>query len=208
MAAPKMTRQEKAQWQRLYAMAGRLDQIDAWQWMGIADCFGVEVPGWDEPCFVIFGGQSKAYRNVRFLLGWKAFYNLVTLLADPAKQVPAWLLEIRMLELSFVSGDLLFEHEQKLLATLKRQADATCATPVFRSIIPGYHPWLPENRERDLLEVVLYQALGMAMRVEADDLLLKTRFPREILMRKPEAQGVWKDVWSPVKEVGDEEVDV
>lgn len=208
MASPKMTSQEKAQWQRLYAMAERLDQLDPWQWMGVADCFGIEVPGWDEPCFVVFGGQPKSFRNVRFLLGWKAFYDLVTRLADPAKQVPTWLLEIRMVELLFVSGDLLFEHEQKLLKTLKRQADATCATPVFRSIIPGYHPWLPEERERDLLEAVLYQTFGMAMRVEEDSLLLKNRFPREILMRKPDAQGGWKDAWSPVKEVGDEEVEV
>ena len=208
MASNKMTTPEKLQWQKLYAMAERLDQLDPWQWVGAADCFGIEVPGWDEPCFVVFGGQSKAFRTVRFLLGWKAFYDLVTRLADPVKQVPTWLLEIRMIELLFVSEDLLFEHEQKLLKVLKRTADATCATPVFRSIIPGYHPWLPEERERDLLETVLYQAFGMAMRVESDGLLLKNRFPREILMRKLNAKGVWQDAWSPVKEVGDEEVEV
>ncbi len=208
MASNNRTSQEKAQWQRLYAMAERLDQLDPWQWMGVADCFGIEVPGWDEPCFVVFGGQSKSFRNVRFLLGWKAFYDLVTRLADATKQVPTWLLEIRMIELLFVSADLLFEHEQALLKILKRPADAACATPVFRSIIPGYHPWLPEERERDLLEAVLYQAYGMAMRVEADGQLLKARFPREILMRRADAHGVWSDTWSPVKEVGDEEVEV
>jgi hypothetical protein len=208
MATNKANGQEKEQWLRLYALAERLDRLDPWQWMGGADCFGVEMPGWDEPCFVVFGGESKAFRHVRFLLGWKAFYDLVTRLADPSKQVTTWLLEIRMIELLFVTGDLLFEHEQNLLKTLTRQADATYSTPVFRSIIPGYHPWLPEARERDLLETVLYQAYGMAMRVEADNMLLKTRFPREILMRKQDAKGVWQDTWSPVKEVGDEEVEV
>lgn len=208
MDSPAMTRQEKAQWHRLYTMAERLDHLDPWQWMGAADCFGIELPGWKDPCFVIFGGQSKSLRNVRFLLGWKAFYDLVTRLADPAKQGPSWLLEIRMIELLFVSSDLLFKHEQTLLETITRQADATCATPVFRSIIPGYHPWLPDERERDLLEAVLYQAFGMAMRVEASGLLLKDRFPREIMMRKQDAHGVWQDAWSPVKEVGDEEVEV
>jgi hypothetical protein len=203
-----MTRQEKAQWQRLYALAGRLDQLDPWQWMGVADCFGIALPGWEEPCFVAFGGQPKTFRNIRFLLGWKAFYDFVTRLADPAKQGASWLLEIRMVELLFVSSDLLFKHEQSLLATIKRQADATCATPVFRSIVPGYHPWLPDERERDLLEAALYQAFGMAMRVEAEGMLLKERFPREILMRRQDAQGVWKDRWSPVKEVVDEEVEV
>ena len=208
MASKKMTSQEKVQWQRLYGLAERLDQLEPWQWMGVADCFGIEVPGWEEPCFVVFGGQPKSFRNVRFLLGWKAFYDLVTRLADPAKQVPTWLLEIRMIELLFVNSELLFEYEQKLQKVLKRTSDNTCSTPVFRSIIPGYHPWLPEEKERDLLEVVLYQAFGMAMRVEADGMVLKERFPREILMRKVDAQGVWKDAWSSVKEIGDEEVEV
>ena len=204
----RMTRQEKEQWKRLYGMAERLDQLDPWQWMGVADCFGLEIPGLVEPCFVVFGGQSKAFRNIRFLFGWKAFYDLVTRLADPSKQVATWLLEIRMIELLFVGEDLLFEHEQKLLGALKRTADDACGTPVFRSIIPGYHPWLPDARERDVLEAALYQAFGMAMRVESDGMLLKDRFPREILMRKQDPQGTWQDTWVPVKEVGDEEVEV
>ena len=208
MVSLKMTRQDKAQWQRLYALAERLDKLDPWQWMGAADCFGMMLPGMDEPCFAVFGGQSKTYRNVRFLIGWKAFFDLVTRLADPSKQVATWLLEIRMIELLFVSEDLLFEHEQKLLGALKRTADSTCGTPVFRSIIPGYHPWLPDAQERGMLEAALYQAFGMAMRVESDGQLLKKRFPREILMRKQDAQGMWQDTWSPVKAVGDEEVEV
>ena len=208
MASQRMTRQDKAQWQRLCAMAERLDRLDPWQWMSAADCFGMMLPGLQEPCFVVFGGQSKEFRNVRFLLGWKAFYDLVTRLADPAKQAATWLLEIRMIELLFVSADLLFEHEQKFLKSLKREAGSTCGTPIFRSIIPGFHPWLPDAKERDILEIALYQVFGMAMRVESDGMLLKDRFPREILMRKQDAQGVWQDTWIPVKEVGDEEVEV
>lgn len=207
-ASRRMTRQEKEQWKRLYGMAERLDQLDPWQWMGVADCFGLEIPGLEEPCFVVFGGQSKAFRNIRFLFGWKAFYDLVTRLADPSKQVATWLLEIRMIELLFVSEELLFEHEKKFLSQLRRKADGACSTPVFRSIIPGYHPWLPDEGEREVLEPILYQAFGMAMRVESDGLLLKSRFPRDILLRKQDAKGVWQDTWSPVKEVGDEEVEV
>ena len=208
MAVPEMTVEERDQWQRLYALADRLGQLDPWQWMSAADCFGVAVPGWDEPCFVVFGGESKSFRSVRFLLGWKSLYELVTRIADPAKQVATWLLEIRMVELLYVSGNLLFEHELPVLQAVNRKAGDTCASPVFRSVIPGYHPWLPDAKERELLETVLYQAFGMAMRVEADALLLKGRFPQEILIRKKDERGVWQDARSPVKEIGDEEVEV
>jgi hypothetical protein len=203
-----MTRQEKEQWKRLYGMAERLDQLDPWQWMGVADCFGLEIPGLEEPCFVVFGGQSKAFRNIRFLFGWKAFYDLVTRLADPSKQVATWLLEIRMIELLYVGGDLLFDHEKAFLKGLRRKVEEGAATPVFRSIMPGYHPWLPDEGERGLLEAVLYQTYGMTMRVEADPALLRARFPKEILLRVQQAPGLWRDTWERVKEIRDEEVEV
>ena len=57
MAGGRMTFDERDQWRRLFAMADRLDRLSPWPWMGAADCFGVAVPGWDEPCFVVFGGR-------------------------------------------------------------------------------------------------------------------------------------------------------
>lgn len=208
MAVSTMTLDQRNQWRRLYALADKLDRMDPWEWMGATDCFGVEVPGLDEPCFVLFGGQSKAFRHIRFLLGWKAFYDLVTKLADPSKQVATWLLEIRMIELLFVSEDLLFEHEKVFLKKLRRPVGEACSIPVFRSIIPGYHPWLPDEREVQLMEGVLYQTFGMAMRVEADSGLLRVRFPAEILVRKQDPAGEWHDAWVKVKDIGDEEVEV
>ncbi len=208
MPQKRMTKIEKAQWLRLYDMADRVNRLSPWQWMQVTDCFGVQALGMEEPCFVVVGGEPEAFRNIRFLFGWKAFYELVTRLADPAKQVPAWLLEIRMIELLYVNGDLLFEHEEAFLKKIGRTVDNTFSTPVFRSIIPGFHPWLPEAQERDLLETVLYQAFGMVLRVDADHALLRERFPGEILLREQDGKGGWQDRWSPVKEIGDEEVDV
>ncbi|MDR2849943.1 MAG: hypothetical protein LBW77_05320 [Verrucomicrobiota bacterium] len=208
MATLKMTRQERAQWQRLYALADRVDRLSPWEWMGAADSFGLAFHGKQEPGFVMFGGQPKGFRHVRFLMGWKAFYELVTRLAEPAKQTPTWLLEIPMLELLFVEERLLFDHERVFLSALGREVADGQATPVFRSIVPGYHPWLPDAAERAELEAALYQAYGMAMRVESDGMLLKARFPHEILLRAQDGQGVWRDTWSPVKEMADEEIEV
>jgi hypothetical protein len=208
MSTLKMTRQEKAQWQRLYALADRLDHLSPWEWMSVADCFGLLFHGVSEPCFVVFGGQPKAFRHVRFLLGWKAFYDLVTRLAEPAKQTATWLLEIPMIELLFIADDLLFDHECALLAALDRAGEREGLTPIFRSILPGYHPWLPDKDERTILDAALYQAFGMAMRVESDGMLLKSRFPREVLMRTQDERGEWHDAWSAVKEMADEEIEV
>jgi len=208
MATQKITVEERNHWRQLYALADRLNRLDPWPWMSSADCFGLKVPGYDDPCFVVFNGASQKFRNVRFLLGWKAFYDLLTRLADPSKQVSSWLLEIRMVELLYVNDSLLFDHERPLLRMLKRVPSESFETPVFRSIIPGYHPWRPDEKERTLLSTALYEAFGMAMRVEANGDLLRSRFPREILIREQGTDGVWQDTWSPVKELGDEAVDV
>ena len=208
MATLKMTRPEKAQWLRLYELADRLDRLTPWEWMSVADCFGLSLPGMEEPCFAVFGGQPKTFRHVRFLMGWRAFYDLMTRVADTSKQTPTWLLEIPMLELLFVNEEMLFEHEKAFLAKLGRMPEAGQVVPIFRTITPGYHPWLPDAGERALLEAALYQAFGMAMRVESDGMLLKSRIPREVLLRVRDAQGEWHDTWSAVKQLSDMEVEV
>jgi len=208
MATLKLSRQAKVRWQRLFALASRLDALCPWEWMGVADCFGLLFKDRKEPCFAVFGGRPKTFRHIRFLMGWKAFYDMITRLADPSKQTPTWLLEIPMIELLYVEPALLFDHERELYNALKRPVETESRNAVFRSIIPGYHPWLPDMEELDVLETALYQTYGMAMRVESDGLLLKNEFPRKILMRKQDAQGAWSEGWTEIKPVADEEVEV
>lgn len=204
----RMTRQEKEQWERLYTLTDKLDRLSPWEWMGMADCFGLRFHGINEPCFVIFGGQPHDFRYIRFLMGWKAFYDLVSRLIDPSKQTSTWLLEIPMIELLFVKAEFLFDHEKEILKKLKRMPEGDGEVPVFRSILPGYHPWLPDKDERKLLEAAVYQTFGMTMRVESDGMLLKGKFPHEVLMRTQDEEGNWSDAWSGVKDVADEEIEV
>lgn len=204
----KLTKVEKAQWRELYALAERLDQLDPWQWMDMADCFGLAMPGMEEPCFVVFSGESGKLRSLRLLLGWKALYDFMTKISNRANQAEPWLLEIRMIELIFASDDLIFRHEADFLKSMKIKTGDAFGIPVFRSIIPGYQPWLPDQAECGLVAAALYQAFGMAMRVENEAKLLKERFPAQILVRKQDAKGAWQDGWMPVKELADEEVEV
>jgi len=208
MSSPRITKEARASWLRLYETVDRIDRLSPWPWMEPASCFGVAVPDMEEPCFVLFGEPGREMRAIRILLGWKAFYEMMTRLADPAKQGVAWLLEIRMIEVLCAPEPLLFQHERDFLRAIRREPDGKGEWTIFRSIVPGYHPWLPDAKERKLLEDVLYQAFGMALRVEADPGMLRSRFPREILIRTSDGKGGWRDVWSRVKELSGEEIEV
>ncbi|MDD4101517.1 MAG: hypothetical protein PHU80_02650 [Kiritimatiellae bacterium] len=204
----KMPKVEKERWRELYSLAERIDRLDPWQWMDIADCFGIVLPEMPEPCFVIFSGESRKLRSLRMLLGWKALYDFMTKISNQAAQAEPWLLEIRMIELIFANQELIFRHEADFLKSMRIKADNDFRTPVFRSIIPGYQPWLPDQDECGLVSTALYQAFGMAMRVENEPALLKEHFPAKILIRKQDSKGGWQDGWMPVKELADEEVEV
>ncbi len=204
----KMSRVEKERWRELYTLARRIGRLDPWQWMDVSDCFGISLPEMEQPCFVTFNGESGVLRSVRMLLGWKALYEFMTKISDSAHQSEPWLLEIRMIELVFANAGLLFKHEEAFLRSMRIKAGEEFNTPVFRSVIPGYQPWLPDQEERGVVSTALYQAYGMAMRAENDAKLLKAHLPGQVLVRRQDADGDWQDAWMPVQEIADEEVEV
>ena len=132
MATFDLSSSAEARWQRLFALAARLDELCPWEWMGVADCFGLLFPEQKEPCFVVFGGSPKTFRHVRFLMGWKAFYDMITRLAAPSKQTPTWLLEIPMIEMLFVEPASLFDHEREFYEALERPLKSGPDNVVFR----------------------------------------------------------------------------
>lgn len=195
-------------WRGLYRLAEQLDRLDPWGWMEVPDCFGIAIPGWDEPAFMLLSGESESYRSARLLMGWKPVYNFIARIANPKMQTPGWLWEIPMLELQFMTPELLFDFEVTHHKRYGIKPDDKGFTPTFRSIRPGYHPWRMELAERRLMEHALYQLLGMALRIEREPQMLSGRFPREVLIRTMDESGVWSDVWERVKSLQSEEVEV
>ncbi len=203
-----MRKVERNQWLRLYQLADKIKALKAWEWMGIQDCFGVMTNEMHEPCTVLFCNSESSGFDIRFMIGWKSFYDMVIHLAKPALQEPSFLLELRFVNLLFLESAQMGEHEQAVLDAIGRKPDAEGKSPVFRSFIPGYHPWQPDSHERDLLEDAMYQTLGMVLRVESNGDLLKPRFPHELLIREKRESGEWHDRWVRVKNPVNEEVEV
>jgi hypothetical protein len=191
-----MTQSEKEQWGKLFGLADRIWRLSPWGWCRPGECFGIWPVGRDEPCIAIFcEGVDTKTRIIRYALGWQAFFDFLTRAQSQTKPVATWMLEIPMLELLYLNGRMLFAQEKVLLDSLKRPFDSDKNdVPVFRSIKPGYHPWLPDAVERVTLEQLLYQTYGMILRLEEQpDLLLGER--GKLLILRQGSDGLWKDEW-------------
>lgn len=190
-----LTVKEREQFARLFKLAKSLENLQAWEWMALSDCFGVQPAGYLEPYFVIFGGEPGKMHFVRMLAGMGALIDLLQGMKNPDSMHLAGLLNLPMLELMFLDKEQLFDHELNLLKALKMPIKKGANNMVFRKVIPGHFPAAIALADGAGLEKFLYQACGMAMRVEADGMMLKESFPEELLIRRENSAGEWHDEW-------------
>lgn len=209
-----LTREERGQWDALIKRADAIWRLSPWGWCRTGDCFGIHPAGLDEPFFAAFcegvgEGGDAGIRVVRYLRGWRALFDFMVQAHSPTKSVATWLMEIPMLEMLFLPPELLFPHEGILYGELGAPSyGPKKLRPVFRSVVPGYHPWLPDGEERALLDTLVYQTLGMMLRLEGGREALSAGGPGHLLVLTQDASGAWSDAYPPARLFSDEGVEV
>jgi hypothetical protein len=193
-------------WLRLYDLADRLRSLAPWDWMGIADSFGVRLADSDETGFVAFLGQGADFRACAVFRGWDAWRD--ALAARLSQDEPVWMIETPQLQLAYFDRSLVSSAEAEVIRALGRRYRGRQAWPVFRCHRVGYLPWMVDQDEAHWLAGVLHQAYGMAMRVETDRSLLQSRFPEAFLVRVQDRQGAWSDDWQVLPQATNTEISV
>jgi len=189
-------------WTSLYDLADRLKKLSPWNWMAPSDGFGVRLADSDETGFVSFIGRDDTYRACAIFKGWEAWRDALASSLDE----PISMLETHQLQLAYFDRSLVSPVEMEVFRALGRRYRGRQAWPVFRCHRVGYLPWTVDQSEALWMAGVLRQAYGMAMRVEDNPNLLRTRFPEAFLVRVQDRQGSWSDDWQtlpapPQKEV-------
>lgn len=147
-----------------------------------------------EPWFLIFAKTPGNTPVLRYLKGWKELSKIMEYSSQARPPVPGWLLEMNMLELHFIQAEAAFPGEMELLEKLGRPAGKNRPfRPLTRSVRPGMAPWMPDAEERATLEKLLYQTLGILLRLEDDDELLSRNLPYGIFYRAEDKRGNWCD---------------
>lgn len=147
-----------------------------------------------EPWFMFADVSPRKTPVLRYLKGWQELGKFFDYTKTGAPPVPGWMLELNMLELHLATANAVFPGEARLLKTLGKPLRKNGpARPIARSIKSGMAPWLPDDSERNILERLLYQTLGVFLRLEDDEELLTRHLPYGILYRRQEKNNMWVD---------------
>ncbi|MBM4164198.1 MAG: hypothetical protein FJ222_07135 [Lentisphaerae bacterium] len=184
-------------WRRLYDVADHIRALDPWPWMTLGHVFGVQPHGSAEPGFVLFSKQGDpARRAISVYPGWTAFHDAIMSHARPDDRAPLErTIEESWLRLMFMPASGLNPGDRAVLVRLGCDLTRADECPAFCSQKVGYFPDRLGPSEVVWLSAVLYQAYGMAMRVEMTPGLTQERLPRTLLVRKQDAAGDWRDAW-------------
>ena len=181
--------------------------------------FGFQDPKTKEKgycCVMGLHGNFKALAIYPGKQGWLSYHYLNSDQApeDPFEVVMAQ----RCLMIVFQTVEDTDPQDMALLRHVKLQLDGLSLVPAFRSYMPGYMPWAPNDSEFEWMELGIAQALEVASEVSAAPQL----FPPagyneegEMLIRQQGDDGLWVDAWlkpeptmelSPIQVHADQEV--
>ena len=184
-------------WRRLYDVTRRIRALDPWHWMTLGDVFGIHPHGAVGPGFVIFSEQGDpARRMISVYPGWTAFRDaILSQTRDDGLAPLARAVEESWVRMMFIPEASLGRFDRAVLVRLG--VDLTCGDefPAFCSQRVGYFPDRLDPSEVAWLAQILYQAYGMAMRIEAIPDLPRQRLPRLFLVWTQDAAGDWHDTW-------------
>jgi len=166
-------------WQRLYAVATKVREMEPWLWMEETDIFGVQNPDKkDEVVFVSIMGLLGEYHAVALYVGAKAvtqFWQMQEMAGDNEAMANV-MFDIHQIHAAFGKKSELDPQEKRVTKELGLAFKGANAWPYFRSYRPGYFPWVVDAEEARLLILALEQILDVAPRVKEN---------RRLLARKP-----------------------
>ncbi|HXY08415.1 MAG TPA: hypothetical protein VEI52_11280 [Terriglobales bacterium] len=137
--------------QRLYGLASDLFALLPWQVLDESQLIVVRDSGSNELCYCsVMGALGEVYSMHAYIgaEGLRTFRKLEgEAMADPGE----FFATTRSVYVEFVSRAELEPPDRKLLAALRHPKSHGHASPIFRAIRPGFHPWFVSADEARML---------------------------------------------------------
>lgn len=188
-----------SQWRNLYNAAIEFRKLAPWEWMYDSDLFGVMNPENGETGYCCIMGNLGEHYALAVYLGTEGLEGYMKMQEGISFLNPVEALNLqKCIMVSFENREYLMKEDLAVIKKLGLRFRGANAWPLFRSYLPGYHPWFLTPAEADFLILALQQATDVAKRFKNDVSLLVPPEKGQYLVRVPEKKGdvlVWRDEW-------------
>ena len=195
------------EWRSLYRAALEFRDIESWNWMLDSDVFGVQNPETSEIGYCCVMGKAGQMFGMAVYLGTEGLY---TYLMMQSGEMPTYIIDALMLQkclmVSYEDREVLQKRDLEVIKRLGLKLRGRNSWPLFRSYLPGYHPWYLTKDETRYLTLALEQAREVALRFrENPDMLISPKKGYYFVRVAEKKRGglEWKDQWlkpQPLKE--------
>lgn len=186
------------EWTALYEAAIEFKKVECWNWMQDSDIFGVKNPATGEIGYCCILGRLGDYFGLAVYLGTEGFKGYLKLqLGDPESGIETFMLQ-KCLMAAFRDRTALQKPDLEQIKKLGLKFRGRNEWPLFRSYLPGYHPWYLTSEEAKFLTLALHQAVDVALRFKEDPDMLEPLDDVYVFVRVPEEETDelrWHDEW-------------
>ncbi|MCC6442801.1 MAG: hypothetical protein IT210_05010 [Armatimonadetes bacterium] len=183
----------------LYEAATCFRNMGCWNWVTEDHLFGIMNPETGETGYCCVLGQMGEFYGLAVYLGTEGLAGLIYMKTQRLPANPAESLAYqKCLMASFEDREIVPKPDRDLIRDLGLKFRGRGAWPLFRSYLPGYHPWYLTGPETRFLTLSLEQAAETADRLREDPDLLMPPSQGHFLVRVSERSGdrlEWRDEW-------------
>ena len=186
--------------QSLYRKFAAIIRLAPWKWLAPHDYFGIMPAGCAEPVFFHFNPAAATGGEDELVLafGWEASATLRMVSAGALDHPSMHLYEQPIARCRLRSIERMTPVERAFLKMSGFPADARGRAPVFICYRPGWLPWMLKGTDVAFCDSLLDQGLGVLLRSEADDSIVRRADPSSVWVRSTDGKGEWKEAWTPV----------
>lgn len=185
------------EWKDLYSAAINFKKLKPWEWMWDDDIFGVFNPENDEIGYCCVMGNAGEHFALGVYLGTEGLDKILKIQSgEILPDITETLFDHKCLMASFEDRKYIENQDYEIIRKLKLKFRGRNEWPLFRSYLPGYHPWYLNQSEAKFLTLALEQAIVICKRFKEDSKLLTPPESDQYLVRVPKKDGSkWEDEW-------------
>ncbi len=198
------------EWKELYNAAIKFKELGCWNWMGDSDIFGVQNPVTGEIGYCCVMGRLGEHFALAVYLGTEGLEGYLKIKSGVSPSSCDALHLQKCLMASFEDREFLTREDLQIIKTLGLKFRGRNSWPLFRSYLPGYHPWYLCSEEARYLTMALQQAINVCLRFKDNPEMLTLTTDNQYLVRVPEwEEGSlrWRDEWLEPLKSENEEID-